>query len=208
MSKQIRGIILEGQSCSGKTSIFNAIKHCQFAEDNAERNIIYLSEHYSQMLNWVNGKLQNLSQEENLRVLSDRIAMLEHLNNYANSMGEHSQRSRGLFFVYERFHLNYAYCFNDTDSDEYVKLENRLNNITAQVVLCTISSENTEQRLRHRATYTNQVVTQNEIYKYIENQQRFINIASKSSVPTTIVNTDDLNWDKHARKILELTGGK
>lgn len=28
MPKQIRGIIPEGQSCSGKTSLFNAIKRC------------------------------------------------------------------------------------------------------------------------------------------------------------------------------------
>jgi hypothetical protein len=35
MSKQIRGIILEGQSCSGKTSIFNAIKRCHPLETDA-----------------------------------------------------------------------------------------------------------------------------------------------------------------------------
>lgn len=43
MSKQIRGIILEGQSCSGKTSIFNEIKHCHPLENDAERNEIYLA---------------------------------------------------------------------------------------------------------------------------------------------------------------------
>lgn len=51
MSKQIRGIILEGQSCSGKTSIFNAIKQFHALENDAERNVIYLAEHYSQSLN-------------------------------------------------------------------------------------------------------------------------------------------------------------
>ena len=39
MSKQIRGIILEGQSCSGKTSIFNALKLCHLSESDAERNV-------------------------------------------------------------------------------------------------------------------------------------------------------------------------
>lgn len=203
MSKQIRGIILEGQSCSGKTSIFNAIKHCHFSEDDAERNVIYLAEHYSQTLNCVNGKLQNLNQEENLKVLSERISMLEQLNNYANSMGEHSRRSRGLFFVFERFHLNYACNFNDITSDEYVKIEQRLFSLNAQVVLCTISPENTTQRLMHRATYTNEVVTQEDITKYIENQQRFVDFANKSTVPTMILNTDDLNWDGYARVILD-----
>lgn len=203
MSKQIRGIILEGQSCSGKTSIFNAIKNCHLSEPDAERNVIYLAEHYSQTLNFVNGKLQMLDKEENLRVLSDRISMLEQLNNYANAMGEHSRRSRGLFFVFERFHLNYAFCFNDITSNEYLKLEQRLLNLNALSVLCTISPENTAQRLTHRASNTNEVVTDEGILEYIKNQQQFIDIANTSTVPTLIINTDDLNWDKYARMILD-----
>jgi len=203
MSKQIRGVILEGQSCSGKTSIFNALKSCHILESDAERNIIYLAEHYSQTLNWVNGKFQYLSQEENLRVLSDRISMLEQLNNYADSMGEHFRQSRGLFFVFERFHLNYAFSHNDITSEDYGKLEQRLIRLNAQVILCTISHENVRQRLMHRATYTNEVVTQESIEKYIENQQRFVNIANKSTVPTMIINTDDLAWERYAKMILD-----
>lgn len=203
MSKQIRGIILEGQSCSGKTSIFNAIKHCQFTEVDAERNVIYLSEHYSQTLNWVNGELRNLSQEENLSILSNRILMLEQLNNYANSMGEHSRRSRGLFFVYERFHLNYACCFNDIASDKYLTLEHRLHELNAQVVLCVISSANVEERLNHRATYANEIITNENIMNYIENQQRFIDAANKSSLPTMILNTDSMDWGGYAKRILD-----
>jgi hypothetical protein len=203
MSRQIRGIILEGQSCSGKTSIFNAIKHCHFSEDDAERNGIYLAEHYSQNLNWVNREFQRLSRDENLKVLSDRISMLEQLNNYANSMGEHSRRSRGLFFVFERFHLNYAYCFNDISSDEYVKLEQRLINLNAQAVLCTISPENTTRRLVHRATYINEAVTQENVVEYIQNQQRFVDFVSMSSVPTMVISTDNMDWDGYARMILD-----
>lgn len=203
MPKQIRGVILEGQSCSGKTSIFNAIKHCHPLEPDTERNAIFLAEHYSQTLNYVHGELKNLSQKENFQVLSDRISMLEQLNNYANSMGEHSRRSRGLFFVFERFHLNYTYSFNAIASEEYVKLEQRLCNLNAHVVLCTISPQNTAQRLMHRAAHTNAAVTQEEIEKYIVNQQRFAELACKSTVPTMILNTDDLNWNGYAKMILE-----
>lgn len=202
MSKQIRGIILEGQSCSGKTSIFNALKNLHSLEKDAERNVIFLAEHYSQTLNLIHGELKNLSQEENLRVLSDRVSMLENLNNYANSMGEHTRRSRGLFFVFERFHLNYAFCFNDVDSGEYKELENRLHNLNTQVVLCTISAEKTEQRLKHRSIYTKEEVTRERIDQYIERQQLMINLANKSSLPTMIINTDDLSWDSYAEMIL------
>ncbi len=205
MPKQIRGIILEGQSCSGKTSVFNAIKRYHPLETDSERNVIYLAEHYSQTLNYVNGELRALSREDNLRVLSDRISMLEQLNDYANSMGEHSRRSRGLFFVFERFHLNYACAFDDNTSDEYTKLEKRLSKLNAQVVLLTISPQITKQRLMHRAAYTNQAVTRTEIEKYIENQQHFIAFANQSTLPTMILNTDTLNWDDYAKVILDKT---
>jgi excinuclease UvrABC helicase subunit UvrB len=60
-----------------------------------------------------------------------------------------------------------------------------------------------QQRLAHRATYTNEMVTQEGIRKYIENQQRFVDVANKSIIPTMIINTDGLNWDGYSKMILE-----
>jgi hypothetical protein len=205
MSKQIRGVILEGQSCSGKTSVFDALKRCHTLEPDAERNTIFLAEHYSQTLNYVHGELKSLSQEENLKVLSDRVSMLEQLNDYANSMGELSRRSRGLFFVFERFHLNYACCFNAVASDDYKQLERRLFDLNAHVILCTISPDKVEQRLLHRAGNTNSAVSHGDIAEYIERQKIFIDAAGKSALPTMILNTDDLIWDGYARMILDKT---
>ena len=76
-------------------------------------------------------------------------------------------------------------------------------NLNAQVVLCTISPKNVEQRLLHRATYTNEVVTQGDVLNYIDNQQRFVDFANKSSVATMIIKTDDLNWDEYAKLIFD-----
>jgi hypothetical protein len=203
MSKQIRGVILEGQSCAGKTSIFNALKRLHPEIPDAERNVIFLAEHYSQTLNWVNGTFQNLTREENLKVLSDRISMLEQLNAYANTMGDSSRHSRGLFFVFERFHLNYAVNFNDLTSDAYVAIESRLINLNALTVLCTNSPEKTEQRLLHRAAYITEPITKEYVDNYNKDQRHRVEMANKSSVPTIIMNTDDLDWDSYARMILD-----
>lgn len=83
-----------------------------------------------------------------------------------------------------------------------------MNNLNAQAVLCTINNENVEARLTHRATFTNEKVSQEDISKYIVNQQRFIDLANKSSVPTMILNTDRLCWDEYAETIISLTGIK
>ncbi|QSX05938.1 hypothetical protein JYG23_00265 [Sedimentibacter sp. zth1] len=204
MANQIRGIILEGQSCSGKSSIFNAIKKYHIMQNDNERNVIFLSEQYSQNLNLVNGKFEKLSEEENLKVLIDRITMLEQLNNYANSMGLHSRRSRGLFYVFERFHFNYAFCFSQNIAFKYKEVEDRLKNLNAYTILCTISDNKIEQRLKHRATLTNEVITEDIVNEYKKNQDLFIKIANNSNVSTTILNTDNMDWDHIAKEIYRL----
>lgn len=203
MAEQIRGIILEGQSCSGKTSIFNALKRLHTAQPNAERNVIFLSEHYSQNLNWVHGQMQCLTREENLQVLSNRVGMLEQLSSYADGMGVHSRRSRGLFFMFERFHLNFAYSFPDKDDVEYQALEARLRALHPLTVLCTVSPDKMRSRLAHRATLTGESVTDAAVQEYIRNQEHFIEAAERSALPTLILCTDSMDWDGFARQLLD-----
>lgn len=50
--------------------------------------------------------------------------------------------------------------------------------------------------------YYSNMVLKEGITKYIENQRHFVELAKKSTVPTMIINTDDLNWDGYARMIL------
>lgn len=203
MSEQIRGIILEGQSCSGKTSIFTALKKLHPDSTDAERNSIFLGEHYSQNLNYVHGQLKNMSKEENMIVLQERVRMLETLSQYADSMGVHSRRSRGLFYTFERFHLNYAYCFTEDLDAEYDAIENRLRSLHAITVLCTISETEVENRLRHRAAYTGDTITNQTIDEYMKNQNRFITLAQNSKVPTIILNTDSREWEEYAKQLLQ-----
>lgn len=50
--------------------------------------------------------------------------------------------------------------------------------------------------------YYSNMLLKEGITKYIENQRHFVELAKKSTVPTMIINTDDLNWDGYARMIL------
>lgn len=202
MSEQIRGIVLEGLSCSGKTSLFNALKLQHGILDNSERNTIFLSENYSQNLNLVNGKYEKLSKAENFMVLQDRISMLENLNNYANSMGMHSRRARGLFYIFERFHINFAFCFGKGCDTGYKEVESRLKNLNAHTILCTISDHEIERRLKHRASITGGAVTQKEILEYKANQDILIKLAKSSVLPTIILNTDSMDWENLAKSVL------
>ncbi len=144
----------------------------------------------------------DLSREENLKVLSDRIGMLEHLSAYANNMGLQSRRSRGLFYVFERFLLNYSFAHKDKESKPFRNVEERLLCLNPKVILCTISDSSVEERLRHRAQYTGISVTKEDVLKYLEVQREFIEVARSSKLALQIINTDNMDWVKFELKIL------
>lgn len=53
----IRGIILEGYSNAGKTSLLRALKQYQATDDASELSVVILGEHYTQILNNVHLKM-------------------------------------------------------------------------------------------------------------------------------------------------------
>ena len=196
MAQQIRGIVLEGLSCSGKSSLFRALKQVQAAKDDGERNAVFLSEQYSQNLNLVNEQRKTLSQEENLLVLERRLTMLEELADYADGMGLHSRRARGLFFVLERFHLNYGLCFPQANLSN---VEKRLNALNARTVVLTVNPEKVAQRLSHRA---GKPVSDWQIEEWLKEQSKLVELAKASAVPVSILNTDRMEWRELAEGLL------
>ena len=118
--------------------------------------------------------------------------MLEDLSGYADSMGDHSRRSRGLFFVFERFHLNCAYARPGKNENclltaDYRELENRLISLNA--------------RLSHRARYTGKKITEAVVENYLQNQKRMIRLAESSRLPCTILDTSGMKWDFYAGEL-------
>ena len=72
-----KGIMLEGISCSGKTSTMYAIKRL-FANDlSLERNIVMLGEHYTQVLNSINGGLIHHKHNEHTEMLFKNLQFLQ-----------------------------------------------------------------------------------------------------------------------------------
>lgn len=202
----MRGIVIEGLSHAGKTSTLKAIKCVHAHDEQAERSVIVLGEHYSQVLNRVHGALQRLTREDHLRLLQERLALLEHLNAWACGLGEGKRRSRGIFFVFERFHLNHRCAFPETPDAEIGLIEQRLCDFGATTVLLTISPHMVEERIQSRNlqewTAHSREALRQEVELYIRGQTRMIASAQQSCVPTIEVNTDALNWDAYACEIL------
>lgn len=201
----IRGLIIEGYSHTGKTSLINAIKRKMVNEKNSERNIIILGEHYTQILNLVNGRLAKLSSKEHLEVLRDRVDMINNLNQYAIEMGPAPRRSRGIFFILERFHLNHRANFEVKENDLLSKVEDDLIKLNARCILLN-AQEGLEDRVKSRSVEEWLGKSDEDVKKYVENmkeiQDRYIQYSQVSRIPTTLINTDEKKWDKYAEEIL------
>lgn len=207
MRSQIRGVVLEGLSCAGKTSTLIALKRAQAENNEAERSLIVLSEHYSQVLNNVKGNLVRHERDEHLKLLDERIAMLERLNDWAAYLGDWNRASRGIFFILERFHLNHRLAFPGNDVSALEEIEKRLFYLDAKTVLLTISSNTIEERLRHRegSNWDRYSASEREkrCIEFLDMQNKLIEQSKLSYVKTIEINTDRRQWDEYARYIME-----
>ena len=202
---EFRGVILEGCSNVGKTSVLKSLKKLQACDDDAERSIIILSEHYSQVLHKVNGELKWLGREEHLQLLKDRVMMLKKLNVWSREIGQSSERSKCLFFIVERFHLNHRVAFSHYFLDEIQQLEVELFEMGARCALLTVSPENIEQRISSRNPNEWVGKTEEELKMacnlLFEQQQEYRSQAENSIIPTIEINTDNKDWESYAKQI-------
>lgn len=203
----IRGVILEGYSNAGKTSVLRAIKQYQSQDESAERSVVVLGEHYSQILNNNHGEYVSLSRDEHLNLLKERVEILKKLNDWAIHLGPASRRSRGLFFVLERFHLNHRVAFPEYDNTEIIDIEKQLIELGAKCILLTISDEVVEERIKSRNPGEWLNKSESDIggacKELIGNQNNLRYNVTRSIVPTLEINTDNKEWNEYARLIME-----
>ena len=203
----IRGIILEGYSNSGKTSVLKALKQYQAQDETSELSVVILGEHYSQILNNVHGKLERLSREQHIELLRNHVNMIKQLNDWTTFLGPGRRKSRGLFFIFERFHLNHRVAFSESNGIEITEIERQLYELGATCILLTISNDKVEERIKSR----NPEEWINKSHEYIVQSckelivtQKSLRIqAAKSVVPTYEINTDNKDWNEYARIIME-----
>ncbi|WP_010677637.1 hypothetical protein [Bacillus timonensis] len=131
--------------------------------------------------------------------------MLKKLSNWSREIGQ-LQRSKGIFFILERFHLNHRVAFSDSLLGEIEQIEAELFAMGARCALLTISPENAGKRLRSRDTEKWAEKTEEEIKMagemLINTQQELRRQANDSIIPTIEINTDKTDWDSYAKQIL------
>lgn len=98
----------------------------------------------------IHGREVSLSESMHAELLKERIDGIAKLNVWACSLGPHNRASRGLFYLFERFHLNHRISY--PESSYISSIEERLKELACSCVLLTISVDKIEHRLERRAS--------------------------------------------------------
>lgn len=203
----IRGVIIEGLSTAGKSSVFSAIKRLHSQTHGEEATMVAISEHYSQVLHSFHGVLRSMERDEHSQLLNRHVDYLEQQSNWIESLG-HTKRSNGLFYLLARFHLNHRAAF--INLSEIEMLEKRLLTMNARCILLTLSQDSVEERfIESRGEVWRSYVMNNHssvkdaCQKFLEDQENLRVCASKSLVPTIELNTDKADWESYAKLILK-----
>ncbi len=132
--------------------------------------------------------------------------MLHHLNEWAVGLGPFSRKSRGLFFILERFHLNHRVAFQNPLYHKIEELEHKLVKLGARCVLLTVSDGITEERILSRdAGFWHgqpKEVFEHACKEFIQTQRLLREQAGLSHVPTLEINTDSREWENYAKQIV------
>ena len=210
MKPFVRGVILEGLSNAGKTSVLRAIKQEQAKDEENERSVVILGEHYSQQLQTIKAELQILDQKHHQDLLRQRVECIEQLNEWAVYLDPKARRrSRGLFFVFERFHLDHRIGYRNYDHIFIKALEERLSDLGAICFLLTVSPNIIGERIAYRekknGKHTDSDTLKERCDEWLSKQEQYIQESRKSIVPTIVMNTDARNWSAYAAQILSHT---
>jgi len=195
-----QGLILEGISGTGKTSVFEALAtHTKMKLIPAKSRLV-LSEHHTQRILELEEKKGLLTPQHHLALMDHLVTFVEILNNRTCHRGWDSDhvQEHDLFYLFERFHLTHVFRFAHMSWPQVASIDDRLNALGAMLCLLTVNAENLEKRLFSRKNkcwlnYLKQYGnTPAEVVETLMLRQELaLKLTERSSLPVLIVDTSD-----------------
>lgn len=200
-----QGIILEGISGTGKTSVFESLaKHEKIQLIPAKSKLI-LSEHHTQRILELEEQQGILTPQHHIELLDQLVAFMEQLNHRTTHRGWHSDhlQEQDLFFLFERFHLTHVFRFPSMNWSQVVAIDHRLKSLGTFLCLLTVNAETLEKRLFSRRNkcwlnYLKQYgASPSEIVDTLLNRQKVAQeLTALSSLPTLVIDTSENTIDQ------------
>ncbi|UTH13852.1 hypothetical protein [Macrococcus equipercicus] len=196
---KFKGIIIEGYSYTGKSSIFNELKKLQTLS-NKERSAVSISEHFTQILN-VNrqGEIFEISQDKHVSLLESHLNYLSHLSNWINNEINHGKSSSDFYYMIERYHLNHMVHFGN--HKDIIQLQHKLIELNPICVLLIVSNSEMCKRIKLRYPQISEDDLKKEFEKFKQIQEKYLKAATYSIIPYMVINTDSMDWKGLANQI-------
>lgn len=198
------GLIIEGVCATGKSTILKALTNKDWYIEKQTK--IQLSEYLTERI------VENLKPTVDKRVelLQEYVDIFETVhNNFYNSRFKNTKSLRvSPFFIAERFHLTHA--VEAKDFNLFRNIDVRLKNMDFKLVVLIMKEEVFRDRIedtfpRRPETWKNYCLSFGGIggacERYINMQRTLLEYAKQTSIPTKIIDTTAMEWEKYVQDI-------
>lgn len=207
----LTGLILEGISGTGKTSLLRGILAHPVWQNKNSLSSVVLTEHQTQRVLERKAREEGLVLNDHLNLLGSHIGYLEDLNAQLDQMQwcQAGQTAMRIPFLLERFHLTHGTDYNHITWSHLESLDSRLAPLNGKIVLLTASPAALKQRLfsRRNEAWRSYIQrfgsTPGEILDYyVSRQEQLIHLADKSCLEVMRFDTSRLGVAEIVDQIL------
>ena len=207
-----RGLLLEGISGTGKSTLLRALLESPRFRSGPDLSTIVLTEHQTQRILEKKERDTGLTVSDNLGLLTHHIAYLESLQNRLDTMDWCRTDAVGMRvrFVLERFHLTHVYHYAHISWDMVRSIDRRLGDLSCGLCLITADEHVLSDRIFNNRdpewmAYIERFGSSKSeiLHHFLKQQDQILNLASKSILRTTVIDTGKKDVNEIVSEILD-----
>ncbi len=211
----LNGLILEGISGSGKTSVLKRLLAHDAWITKPFTSSLVLSEHHTQRVLEAKERNEGLHVNDHLMLLANILDFVEQIHKHAGQMdwAERQKHNHKLPYLLERFHFTHVYHYPYMTWNKVDTIEHRLLNLNAKVCVLTIDKVAIEQRIfgdrnKQWASYLQRYGSTKKriINHFTTQQQQLFRLCELTRLPILVIDTSTQTINEIVEKILTFWG--
>jgi len=206
--RHLRGLVLEGVPCVGKSSVIRAVLSSGALARRPSVSLMVLGEHITQRAVESREHAGTITAADNVALLQHTLSMLDAQHQLlASGAWRCGVESHELAFVLDRFHLTHVLHYPHVGWADVDAVDERLGAVGTRLAVLVMDESVMPQRiLRARGegwrAYISQFGTEEEIVAhYAEQQVGFLQLAERSRLPSLVLDATEADWGGLAEQL-------
>lgn len=209
------GLILEGVSGTGKSTILRALNQSDRFIHKSFLSSIVLSEHQTQRVLERKEREEGLTQSDNVALLDQHVTYLECMRERLEQMQwcDNNRTNMRIPYVFERFHFTHVHHYNHMSWSDVQGIDLRLAKLNCKICLFAVDDSILENRIitgrdsDWRGYLARYGKTNEEIIEYYVAQQKQVrDLCDESALETLIVDTTNSSVEETLEQVLTFWG--